>query len=169
MAPSRVQKIKRDHWTTIRLCGLPKFDQKGSCKCRIHNCRTCCLMWHQKRHIVGTDGRTFPIKQFINWGTSYVVYGLLCPCSLLYVGRTSRPLRVWTFITKEATTLCRHFKEAHGCNYLYMSCFGIKVMPNALDNGRRQRFCRPKSYWIFTLNCLALKGLNEELENHRFM
>lgn len=52
------------------------------------------FMWHRKKIVEGKDGRIHQLKQFINCGTEYVVYGIICPCGRLYVGRTSHPMRV---------------------------------------------------------------------------
>lgn len=90
IAPSRVKKSKNrglnNLWTII-------FDQKGSYRCGSANCGNCAHLCHRKKDVIGVNGRCHEIKQFISCGTPYVIYGLICSCGLMYVGRTSRQIR----------------------------------------------------------------------------
>lgn len=184
IAPSRVRKplnqtkTPTDRWTSL-------FDQKGNYKCGIRNCGACPFMAHRKKEVTGTDGRNHKIGQFINCGTPYVIYGLICPCGLLYVGRTTRPLR--TRFSEHKCSIInsnihhrsiknkknhnysvpRHFREHHNGNPTGLKVFGIETIKKDDDAGRRfKKLCRQESFWIFSLGSMVPDGLNEDLEIH---
>lgn len=183
IAPSRVRKPQNQtktptgNWASI-------FDQKGNYKCGTKNCGACAFMAHRKKEIMGSDGQYHKIKQFINCGTSYVVYGLICPCGLLYVGRTIRPLRTRFSEHKcsiinsntyhqsknkkcHSYSVPRHFRECHNSNPTGIKVFGIEAIKKDADNGRRfRRLCKQESFWIFTLGSLVPDGMNEDLHIH---
>lgn len=173
IAPSRVKTSTSkptNSWATI-------FDQKGCYRCGIKNCGTCMYMWHRKKTVVGRDGKIHPIKQFINCGTEYVVYGIVCPCGRLYVGRTQRPMRVrigehkcGIINLRDKYPVPRHFVEVHQGDPAGMKVFGIESIGRELDIGRRyQRLCKREAFWIFTLGSLAPGGLNEDPEVHKIV
>lgn len=181
IAPSRVRKEKKNDKLSLANPWLTIFEQTGNYKCGVKNCGSCIFMLHRKREFVGLDGRIFKIKQFINCGTNYVVYALICPCGLLYVGRTIRPLRV-RFGEHKNNILCigdpnrtqrnnysvpRHFREHHNADPSGLKLFGIEAIKKNHDEGVRfQTLCRRETFWIFSLGSLAPGGLNEDLEVH---
>lgn len=129
----------------------------------------------QKKKVVGMDGKVHQLKQFINGGTDHVVYGIICPCGCLYVGRTSRPMRVCISEhkcditnTRVKYTVPQHFQEVHHGDPVGMRVFGIEAIGGDLDRGRRhQRLCTREAFWIFTLGSLTPGWLNEEPEIHK--
>lgn len=142
-------------------------------------------MSQRKKEVIGSDGHTHKISQFINCGTSYLVYGLVCPRGLLYVGRTIRPLRTrfsehkCNIINSNSYdqsmknkkghnySVPRHFKECHDGNPTGLKVFGTEAIKKDNDMGRRfQRLCRQASFWIFTLGSMAPVGMNKDLEVH---
>lgn len=134
-------------------------------------------MWHRKKTVVGRDGRVHKLKQFMNCGTQYIVYGIVCPCGRLYVGRTQRPMRVrigehkcGIINLRDKYPVPRHFVEAHQGKPAGMRVFGIESIGGDLDSGRKhQRLCKHEAYWIFTLGSLAPGGLNEDPEIHKIV
>lgn len=184
IAPSRVQKPPNQIRTTISPW-TTLFDQKRNFKCGVRNCGACAFMSQRKKEVIGSDGHTHKISQFINCGTSYLVYGLVCPRGLLYVGRTIRPLRTrfsehkCNIINSNSYdqsmknkkghnySVPRHFKECHDGNPTGLKVFGTEAIKKDNDTGRRfQRLCRQASFWIFTLGSMAPVGMNEDLEVH---
>lgn len=122
MTLCRVRKAKRNglknNWLSV-------FDQKGSYRCGVSNCGTCASMCHPKKEVTSTDGRDYKIQQFMNCGTTHVVYGLLCPCGLLYVGGTTHPLKKRIGEHKSSIS---HQKEKYSvpCNFLDVHNSSIK-------------------------------------------
>lgn len=152
-------------------------------KWTLWNCGACAFTSHRKKEVMGSNGHGHRIGQFINCGTSYLVYGIICPCGLLYVGRTTGPLRVGFSEHKCSIininvydhhmknrkrynySVPRHFKECHNGNPTGLQVFGIEAIKKDDDTGRRfQRLCKRESFWIFTLGSLAPVGMNEDLE-----
>lgn len=145
----------------------------------VHSC-------HTTKRRLWKGGHNQKIKQFINCGTSYLIYGIFSPCGLLYVRRTIRPLRVrfsehkcniinsnkeWDknkkYKKKCNFSLPRHFKEYHNGHPARMQVFGIEEISNDPHNGRRfQRLCKRETFWIFTLCSLARKRMKKDLEVH---
>lgn len=139
-------------------------------------------MSHGKKEVLGSDGHIHRISQFINCGTSYLVYGVVCLCGLLYVGRTIRPLRTRfnehkcninnsnSYDQSIKNKKChnysvpRHFKECHDGNPTGLKVFGIEAIKKDDDTGRRfRRICRQESFWIFTLGFMAPAGMNKDV------
>lgn len=60
----------------------------GMFQCR----KTCQYIQHGKKSFT-TKGVTHTLKDFYNCSSDFVVYGLTCPCGLLYVGHTIQALR----------------------------------------------------------------------------
>ncbi|XP_018427485.1 PREDICTED: inactive hydroxysteroid dehydrogenase-like protein 1 [Nanorana parkeri] len=87
----------------------------------------------------------FSIKQFINCASEYVVYGILCPCGKLYVGRTSRTLRVRfgehkrNILNKVNNhSILRHFLEVHVSNPEGLKVFGIELISSTNNDGHQE-------------------------------
>lgn len=126
-----------NQWSSI-------FDQKGSYKCGLPNCGTYAHMSHRKKEVTGINNRTHRTKLFNNCGTSYMIYGLMCPCGLLYVGWTSCALRVRIreykssiICKKEKYSVPWHFLQVHNERVEGLRVFGIEAMDKELDKGKR--------------------------------
>ncbi|KAL2082102.1 hypothetical protein ACEWY4_021920 [Coilia grayii] len=114
--------------------------------------------------------KTYKIKQLITCRSTHFVYLLICPCPLLYVGKTTRSLRT-RFLehmsavrrSDEASPVARHFQTA-GHSAADLRFLGIeRVLPKRrvvgdLDRTLLQREC----FWIYELGCLSPKGMNED-------
>ncbi|CAJ0958160.1 unnamed protein product [Ranitomeya imitator] len=131
-----------------------------------------------------SDGsREFKIRDFISCNTSFVIYYATCPCSLIYVGLTSRELKIRTrehvrdilaagevVDVSGLKTLPRHFRMHHGSDPRGLKIRGIERIRGGIRGGNMakilaQRECR----WIVTLDTLAPKGLNEKLSFAPFL
>lgn len=86
IAPS---KFPSDHITTNPTQLIPLV---GMFQCKKIHCKTCSFVQHGKKSFV-SKGKTYSLDQFYNCSSEFVVYGLKCPCGLIYVGRTICPLR----------------------------------------------------------------------------
>lgn len=72
-----------------------------------------------------------------------MIYSLLCPCALLYIGRTSQPMRTRTGEHRSSITTEKE-------NYAVIVCYD--VITNDLDSGKKhQILCTRETVCIFTL------------------
>lgn len=115
-------------------------------------------------------GKQFPIKNVITCSSTHVIYMLRCPCGLSYVGKTTRKLK--QRISEHKSTIRRndrdypvaiHFNDRkHDISSLRF--YGIEQVRMPPRGGDRDLLLkRREAFWIFTLNTLAPKGLNDEL------
>ena len=169
VAPSKIKSMKCHN----RASNIPVlFNMVGFNKCKQSRCKACAFMQHGKSSFTSVAGHTYNIKQFISCGTQFVVYGLRCPCGLIYVGRTVRAMRTRfgehrRFIEqkKDKHSVPRHFCKAHGGDTAGLELFGIEAISMTLPEGERFAIlCKQETFWIFTLGSMSPGGLNEELE-----
>lgn len=166
IAPSKVKTAR----PTVS-APLTFFNIKGMYQCRKPLCLTCAHVTHRQKDF-HHKGKLYVIPDFFNCGSDYVVYCLTCPCGLLYVGRTIRPLRkrfgehrnlVEKGIDKHSVP--RHFKEHHGQTSSGLRVWVIESIPPTLPTAERyKRLCERENYWIYTLDTLSPGGLNEGIE-----
>lgn len=114
-------------------------------------------------------GKTHTIKAIITCNTINVVYMLKCPCRLAYIGKTSRPLKnrisehrsnIWNNDSKSAVAV--HFSQAHhNVNMLQFVDIEQIKMSNRDANAL---LLRREAFWIYTLNTVSPRGLNEEFD-----
>lgn len=110
-----------------------------------------------------------------HWDTScqstHVVYKLLCPCALIYIGRTIRPVRIR--LSEHASRLRQKTLTAPIVQHCLDKghCFAdlhwtvidqIPVDPRGGD--REKKLQRQEQQWIFKLSSVEPKGLNQEIE-----
>lgn len=155
IAPSKMEKSNKRPLLDIRAY----FDNRtGIFNCRKRGCLTCKFISHGCSKIVTNKGIPFQIKQFIICSTEFVIYVLLCPCSLLYVGHMIRTLRTRVgehrrFIKKGCVThsVPRHFPQAHNKDFGCLKVFAIEAIPKGTltDNERFSLLC---SSWSGDVN-----------------
>lgn len=100
------------------------------------------------------------------------MYCLICPCKLLYVGRTICPLRQrfgkhrrLVELGSDKHSVPRHFLKYHARSTRGLQVWVIESIPKDLSEAERfSRLCERETFWIYTLDTLAPNGLNEELE-----
>ncbi|CAJ0959600.1 unnamed protein product, partial [Ranitomeya imitator] len=93
------------------------------------HCVACCNIDRSDTFSNSSGSKVYKIKKFITCTTRYVIYYAVCPCGLIYVGLTTRLLKVRVREhvlgiqaaaghTDASTlkTIPRHFKEFHQCN-----------------------------------------------------
>ncbi|CAJ0962564.1 unnamed protein product [Ranitomeya imitator] len=132
---------------------------------------------------VGSDSKPYKITQTITCNTKAVIYHATCPCSKIYVGLTTRPLklRVREHVrdiraaekgetVEHLKTLPRHFKIHHGCDPTGLRVIGIDRIITDLRGGSvSRRLAQKESRWIWTLRTLQPLGLNEALNYSSFL
>lgn len=96
---------------------------------------------------------------------------LKCPCGLVYVGQTKRPLKLRIAEHKAAIrnrnmdyAIARHYVQAnHGSN-ASLKFWGIeRILPSQRGGDIVKYLLQREAFWIFTLNTVEPNGLNEEL------
>lgn len=102
-----------------------------------------------------------------------VIYALKCPCGLLYVGETSRPVKQRITehnnnirLAKVRNPVAAHFVEMrHQVAQLTFLILEVVEKPNRGGN-RLRNLNQREAWWIYRLDTLAPKGMNEELNYH---
>ncbi|CAJ0962602.1 unnamed protein product [Ranitomeya imitator] len=143
-------------------------------------CRNCTACKNLERCFtcLSSDGsKEFRITQHITCSTDHVVYYATCPCGLIYVGLTSRQLRIRirehirdikaalnSSADEFLKPIPRHFKEKHGCNSHLLKVRGIdRVLMDGRGGDVRKRLAQLEAQWIVRIDCIRPKGLNEVL------
>lgn len=113
--------------------------------------------------------KTFTIKSMITCTSTHVVYTLTCPCGLMYVGKTTRQLK--QRISEHKSTIRRndrdypvavHFNDK-GHDIATLRFCGIERVDLPRRGGDHDLLLRRReAYWIFTLETLMPRGLNDE-------
>lgn len=159
---------------------------KGNFKCSSAKCGTCQYLEHHKKEVQAQKG-PIPIKHFINCASEFVIYAITCPCGLIYVGRTTRALKVrfWEHRQNiqnskknfEALKRCKQKKKIeHAIPKHYRLChdgkiegtkIGLEIIPENKnkDVGKRhKKLAEAEMRWIHKLNSLSPGGLNQAFE-----
>ncbi|CAJ0963256.1 unnamed protein product, partial [Ranitomeya imitator] len=107
----------------------------------------------------------------------YVIYYATCPCGLIYIGLTTRQLKVrirehvlgilaaaTCTDTSTLKTIPRHFREFHQCNASGLKVRGIDLLKINIRGGSlSKRLAQIETRWIWTLQTISPKGLNENI------
>ncbi|CAJ0947977.1 unnamed protein product [Ranitomeya imitator] len=149
---------------------FPKpIDKWGCAPCG--NCIACSNIDNASM-FVGSDNKSYKITQAITCNTKAVIYHATCPCSKIYVGLTTRSLklRVREHKKKQHNTLPRHFKTYHNCDPTGLRVIGIDRIISDLRGGNiSRRLAQKETRWIWTLRTLQPLGLNESLSYSPFL
>ncbi|KAL2087323.1 hypothetical protein ACEWY4_018382 [Coilia grayii] len=135
-----------------------------------HNCVHCYAMVKGNMFTHPNTGREYAVKGRITCNTTHVIYILKCPCNLYYVGKTKRFLKTRICEHKSSTrnhdeksSVARHFnRQNHSTKDLkYM---GIEAVQAPRRGGDRDNLLlKREAFWIYTLDTLIPKGMNEEI------
>ena len=121
-------------------------------------------------------GKRFDVKGIITCTTQNVVYLLKCPCGLGYVGKTTRALK--TRISEHRSSIrnqdpkspvAMHFMSAKH-NVASLKYQGIEHVKCPRRGGDVNRLLlQRESFWIYTLNTMSPKGMNEDFSINHFL
>lgn len=145
-------------------------DAVGFFPCR--NCASCTISGSKKtgKFRSSITGKEYNINKFITCSSSCVVYLLSRPCGLQYIGKTNRQLRVRINEHRSSISrndakspIARHFSTAsHTMSQLEF--MGIdRVVPSRRNRDVETRLLQCEAKWIFYMQSLSPKGLNEDL------
>lgn len=135
-------------------------------------CSVCLLNKNKSRQInqfkSTTTAKSFIIDTFIACTSLYLLYLIICPCDLQYVGCTTRAMNVR--INKQADNIrqgfpkhivSRHYLECHNKDPAGTSFVAInRITPNWRGSFVRREISRLKTRWIHEMKCYAPHGLN---------
>lgn len=140
-------------------------------QCRKTLCKTCKFVRHGQKAF-STKGKTYLLKDFFNCSSNFVVYGLTCPCGLIYVGHTVRALR--TRFGEHRRLIeggtdphsgPRHFAEAHQHSTNSLQVWVIEQILSSLSVAKHfKKLCARETFWIYNLDALSPGGINEGIE-----
>ncbi|XP_075707682.1 uncharacterized protein LOC142742114 isoform X2 [Rhinoderma darwinii] len=130
-----------------------------------------------------SGSKTFNITHSITCTTKAVVYYAVCPCPKIYVGLTSRELKVRVrehmADIKRASgaenlenlkPVARHFKMHHSCDPSKLKVRGIDHIICGMRGGAiKQKLAQCETRWIWTLGTMFPHGLNESLSYAPFL
>lgn len=143
---------------------------------RCGHCTQCNFTQKTKTFNHPRTGKSYKIKGVITCNTSNVIYMLKCPCGLAYIGKTTRPLK--TRISEHRSNIrnhdskspvATHFSLAHH-NVSTLRYVGIEQIQLSNRGGDvNNKLLQREAFWIFTLDTMSPKGLNEEFDLRPFL
>lgn len=142
------------------------------------NCTVCQYMTPANRQL-GLEGKPdVKLFHYINCKTRWVIYALICPCQQVYIGQTTQELRkriqkhlsTIALASRDArdgktlTSVADHFMKKHGGKPSGLMVVGIdRAYPNIRGGILTPILLCKESEWIYRLDTVYPRGLNEEL------
>lgn len=121
-------------------------------------CSFCPMIPKQKAFINPVDNKIYTIKQCFNCKTSGIIYGALCSCPKIYVGKTLQEFRqriskhLSAIRTGADTPLARHIREIHHGDLSTLTFWGIAKPKLGPRSGNLDRLLlRTEAEWIYRL------------------
>ncbi|CAJ0961872.1 unnamed protein product [Ranitomeya imitator] len=167
--------LVHSHYVPIRKNKGPSHDLIGFFPCgRWKACANCV----KAKKFSNFDGsRVYEIRTFLSCGSKGVIYHSTCPCGKIYIGLTTRELKIRVRehcldIIKAKTvnditslkTLPRHYMKFHNCDPSLMKVKAIDTVNMGPRGGDlAKKLAQVESRWIYRLGTLAPQGLNENL------
>lgn len=141
--------------------------QKGNYRCG--NCAQCNNTFKTSFFCHPRTGRKYSIKSVITCVSTHVVYLIRCPCGIGYVGKTSRQLK--QRISEHKSSIRRkdmnypvaaHFVTLNHDVTSLRFCGIEKVTLPPRGGDIELLLQRRELFWIYTLQTLSPKGMNDE-------
>ncbi|XP_029474481.1 uncharacterized protein LOC115100255 [Rhinatrema bivittatum] len=133
-------------------------------------CSVCKLCLSLKDFSHPVSGKKIFLKHFTTCQTSSVVYVVQCPCGLLYVGKTSRMvrLRILEHCSRirnvvETAPLVKHWRE-YNHKVEELRFFVLQKVSARRGGNINKILLQKEQRWIFNLQTLWPKGLNDKIE-----
>ncbi len=142
---------------------------------RCGNCQQCNFTYKTLTFTHPYTAKIFKIRGTISCKTANVIYLLRCPCGLCYV-KTSRPLKNRISEHRCAirhrdpkSPVAQHFANSrHSVSTLQY--IGIEVVKCPRRGGDINKLLlQREAFWIFTLDTLSPRGLNEDFDIRPFL
>ncbi|CAJ0968111.1 unnamed protein product [Ranitomeya imitator] len=153
----------------------------GSFQCG--DCSACQFMERTSTFSNSSGDRVFSVTHFINCRTDNVIYFAKCACDLIYIGMTTRELRVrilehvrdikngaMALDIETLKTIPKHFRKYHNSNPKTFKVRGIdRVQLDIRGGNYKKELLKKETRWTVELNTLAPKGLNEYISFKSFL
>ncbi|XP_056383123.1 uncharacterized protein LOC130276998 [Hyla sarda] len=175
-APNLKDVVTKSHFQRPPVKRTTGVRLRGSFPCG--DCNICRFMKPTYMFKNPRDGKEYRLDTYINCKGTNVIYGLICPCSFIYIGQTGQQLRkrvqkhlsnitladrdskLYCKITSVATHFLKyHRRQAHG-----ITVIGLEQVKGDIRGGSLTKLLLKKeSKWIYNLQSVTPTGLNEEL------
>uniref|UniRef100_A0A803TWT5 Reverse transcriptase domain-containing protein n=1 Tax=Anolis carolinensis TaxID=28377 RepID=A0A803TWT5_ANOCA len=149
--------------STIKKSNLRGHSNCGHCQCCTQSLRT-------KHFLHPTLKIHIQLRSFTTCITDQVIYVIQCPCGLLYVGMTSRSLKIRILEHRSRiknksseSTLYSHFLEkAHSyTSFTFCALEKITIKPHG---DVKRVLLQREAFWISKLQTMHPHGLNDKLD-----
>ena len=143
---------------------------------RCGHCTQCNFTHKTKTFSHPRTGKSFKINGTITCNTCNVIYMLKCPCGLCYIGKTTRPLKVRISEHRSSirnhdpkSPVAVHFSTANH-NVSSLRYLGIERVQSFRRGGDiNAQLLKREAFWIYTLDTISPKGLNEAFDLRPFL
>ncbi|XP_077151982.1 uncharacterized protein LOC143815994 isoform X1 [Ranitomeya variabilis] len=152
--------------TTQRLLASQR---RGTFPCL--NCAACSNVIRSDTVTHPRTGKSYPIQGYFTCNTNFAIYVIKCPCGLLYVGETTQHVKD-RIASHKSTIRCGktwlpipdHFVTfKHSVAQLKFQI--IEQVPRPRRGGNHIKLLKAReTFWIHTLDTLAPRGLNREID-----
>uniref|UniRef100_A0A8C5MP74 Reverse transcriptase domain-containing protein n=1 Tax=Leptobrachium leishanense TaxID=445787 RepID=A0A8C5MP74_9ANUR len=143
------------------------------------NCLSCRSTGNKKRIIKEVDHKRgkWKIRDILTCFSKNVLYLLVCPCGLKYIGRTTRALNVRVRehirnISKglETHSVPLHFKKSHNCDPKNLEFLALKkIHPQRRGGDAIKLLGKEEMRFIYEFGTLHPAGLNMDFEICHFL
>lgn len=173
-APNLRNKLVRADLPPVRPTHFLLNTPKGNYPCG--RCQQCHFTYKTNTFSHPHTGKKFYIKDVILCSTTNVIYLLTCPCGLCYVGKTTRALKTRISEHRSAIRNCvatspvaQHFMKAKH-NVSSLKFIGLETVKYPRRGGDLDNLLLKRElFWIYTLETLAPRGLNEDFDIRPFL
>ncbi|OCT85330.1 hypothetical protein XELAEV_18023496mg [Xenopus laevis] len=166
-----VKADNKSHYVTQHFLSNP---QPGNFRC--YNCSVCNSMLQGTSFAHPRTAQRFQIKHRITCQSTHVIYMIVCPCGLYYIGKTIQKLKDRFLkhksvikIGKDTTPLVTHCRE-HNHNISSLRLMGIdQIISPGGGVDKNTLLLRREAEWIFRLDTVTPMGLNDTLNLSCFL
>lgn len=167
LSPSLVSSRTESRPTWLR--------HKGCFQCAHSRCICCRYVKKSSSFTSAVTDVTYPIKQFINCATTYVVYLFTCDiCNVQYTGSTMCALKtrvrrhisdVNASYATNISAVSRHIREIHDGDPSCLTVQAIERLNRSARGGDDiHRLRNREAYWMFVLKTCNPHGLNRRTD-----
>ncbi len=144
---------------------------------RCGKCAHCANTFDTKTFNHPHSGKKYKIKEFINCLSTHVIYLLISPCGLMYVGQMKRNLKLRIAENKAAIrnnnldyAIARHHKDKNHGSAASLRFTGTeRVLPNPRGGNMVKQLLRREAFWINELSTIEPFGTNDSQDLSCFL
>ncbi|OCT55735.1 hypothetical protein XELAEV_18004486mg, partial [Xenopus laevis] len=152
------------------------FGKRATGMSPCYNCNQCPFVYKGKDFIHPGTGYTARLRGFYTCVSKYVVYVLVCPCDLIYVGETTQMIKSRISQHRSAINLGNtsqpvsklFLEKGHSADQLRFMV--LEMIPPLKNGGDPElRLKQREVWWIHKLGSLQPKGLNGDYDLYLFL